>query len=109
MKNVWRWIGIYETPPVKPTISYPAELEVVFLLNDVPCEVIIFWKVYDDQRNQIRLVPYADIMFNDQLGRGIRRRQKPDRLCPELNVTHSTKLQKKLAANENYKDIKTSY
>ena len=71
----------------KSTILYPAELGVVYLLDHLPWEVLLSWNAYEDQHNQIQLIHYADIKFNDQLGRGMRRRQKPDRLLPELNVT----------------------
>ena len=57
------------------TISYLAELECIYLLSYLPWEMIVFWKDYESQRNQIQLVPSADITLD-----------------PELNVTHSTRI-----------------
>ena len=50
-------------------ILYPAELGCIYLLNNLTWKVIVFWKDYEYQRNQIQLVPYCDVTFNDELGK----------------------------------------
>ena len=64
----------------------------------------VFWESYEGQPNPLQFVLYGDVAFNDQLGSGMRRRQKPDGLYPGLNVTYSTKQHHNSVVNRDYND-----
>ena len=65
-----------------PSLTYPAKLGVVFLLDENPWEAVVYWNDYQNLSNQISVIPYADIEFENELGKGRRIRKRPDKYVP---------------------------
>ena len=55
-------------------------------MDGKPWEVVVKWNDYENQSNEISIIPFADVDFENELGRGKRTRRKTDMYVPEGNV-----------------------
>ena len=69
------------------TIDYPAKLGIVFFQNNRPSHAIVSWDGYEGRRNQYQLVPYNEIKFISDRGRGKRNRVKTDNYTSESGAS----------------------
>ena len=65
------------------TISFSAKLGFVCFLGGYPSLAVVSWDDYVGRRNQLQIVPYQDIEFVSEMGRGCRRRKATDAYKPE--------------------------
>ena len=57
-------------------MTYPATLGPLWCLNGKPWETVVHWTNYAGTGRETSVIPYADIIFADNLGRGKRNKRK---------------------------------
>ena len=67
------------TKTAESEIYYNAYLRIVFFQGGGPLHAIVSWKNWASERNRHQFVPWGDIDFMNELGRGKRKRVKTDR------------------------------
>jgi len=74
---------------------FPAKLQVVLCKNNEPYMALITWDDYGPEREALQIVKWNDINFEDELGRGKRKRTKTDAYKPESGKKSKTKPKRK--------------
>ena len=69
-------------------MSFPATLGALFCLNDLAWEVVVNWK---DYKRRASVVPYKDVEFLDEMGRGFREKRKTRLLKDEQEPVRGRK------------------
>ena len=61
---------------------YPAKLQVVLFKNNKADMALITWDGYSNERDALQIVKWSDMNFEDEMGRGKRKRTKTDAYIP---------------------------
>ena len=77
-------------------MHYPARLICVFYRNNRPLQALVDWEDYTDRVKRFQIVGWDDIQFADQLGKGKRKRKRPD----YLSLGHEEKKKGKRAGRK---------
>ena len=62
---------------------YPTKLQLFFFKNNKVLMAIVSWEGYGDDSNAYQMVRWSDISFENELGRGKRKRKTTDAYSPE--------------------------
>ena len=90
---------------ISTELSFSAKLGFVSFLGGYPAFALISWDNWQGRRNEYQIVPYADIEFLTEMGRGCRKRKTTDAYKPESSFVRST--QKRRGKKKKNTDVET--
>ena len=94
---------------------YPATLGMLWCLNGKPWETVVHWTSYAGTGRETSVIPYADVIFEENLGRGKRNKRKtafyeneqePVRGANKEKARHDNKKRFLKTMNKEYNNIK---